>query len=156
MNALEDSVAAMLDYIPQAEYMINIDPQVARLRTVVRDLVDGTANADQTNANSLIEWLTDYTNDLAGKTNPFDRALQKVFSRKAFKVIEWINGRAKSNAILGNLNSAVAQVYNLPNGLAYVKDPRDISRGMTDFVAAKVTDGEARRALDESGFMTER
>lgn len=156
VNALEDSVAAMLDYIPQAEYMINIDPQVARLRTVVRDLVDGTANADQTNANSLIEWLTDYTNDLAGKTNPFDRALQKVFSRKAFKAIEWINGRAKSNAILGNLNSAVAQVYNLPNGLAYVKDPRDISRGMTDFVAAKVTDGEARRALDESGFMTER
>lgn len=156
VKAMEDSVGAMLDYIPQAEYMINIDPQVARLRTVVRDLVDGTANADQTNANSLIEWLTDYTNDLAGKTNPFDRALQKVFSRKLFKAIEWINGRAKSNAILGNLNSAVAQVYNLPNGLAYVKDPRDISRGMTDFVAAKVTDGEARRALDESGFMTER
>lgn len=156
VNALEDSVAAMLDYIPQAEYMINIDPQVARLRTVVRDLVDGTANADQTNANSLIEWLTDYTNDLAGKTNPFDRALQKVFSRKIFKAIEWINGRAKSNAILGNLNSAVAQVYNLPNGLAYVKDPRDISKGMTDFVAAKVKNGEARQTLAESGFMTER
>ena len=156
VNALEDSVAAMLDYIPQAEYMINIDPQVARLRTVVRDLVDGTANADQTNANSLIEWLTDYTNDLSGKTNPFDRALQKVFSRKIFKAIEWINGRAKSNAILGNLNSAVAQVYNLPNGLAYVKDPRDISKGMTDFVAAKVKNGEARQTLAESGFMTER
>lgn len=156
VNALEDSIAAMLDYIPQAEYMINIDPQVARLRTVVRDLVDGTANADQTNANSLIEWLTDYTNDLAGKTNPFDRALQKVFSRKIFKAIEWINGRAKSNAILGNLNSAVAQVYNLPNGLAYVKDPRDISKGMTDFVAAKMKNGEARQTLAESGFMTER
>lgn len=156
VNALEDSVAAMLDYIPQAEYMINIDPQVARLRTVVRDLVDGTANADQTNANSLIEWLTDYTNDLAGKTNPFDRALQKVVSRKAFKALEWLNGRAKSNAILGNLNSALAQVYNLPNGLAYIHDPRDISAGLVDFAAAKAGNDRAKSILQSSNFLTER
>lgn len=156
VRALEDSVAAMLDYIPQAEYMIHIDPQVARLRTVVRDLVDGTANADQTNANGLIEWLTDYTNDLAGKTNPFDRALQKVFSRRGFKMIEWINNRAKSNAILGNLNSALAQVYNLPNGLAYVKDPRDISAGLMDFAALKAGGKRSQSILENSNFMTER
>lgn len=156
VRAMEDSVAAMLDYIPQAEYMINIDPQVARLRTVIRDLVDGTANANQTNANGLIEWLTDYTNDLAGKTNPFDRALQKVFSRRAFKVIEWINNRAKSNAILGNLNSALAQVYNLPNGLAYVKDPRDISAGLRDFAQLKAGGKRAQEILRNSNFMTER
>ncbi|MCI7125890.1 MAG: peptidoglycan DD-metalloendopeptidase family protein [Agathobaculum sp.] len=156
VRTMEDSVACMLDYIPQAEYMINIDPQIARLRTVVRDLVDGTANQDMTNANTLIEWMTDYTNDLAGKTNPFDRALQKVMSRKAFKVIEWINGRAKSNAILGNLNSAVAQVFNLPNGLAYIKDPRDMTKGIADFVAAKTGDESARAKLAQSGFMTER
>ena len=156
VNALEDSVAAMLDYIPQAEYMINIDPQVARMRTIVRDLVDGTANADQTNANSLIEWLTDYTNDLAGKTNPFDRALQKVVSRKAFKALEWLNGRAKSNAILGNLNSALSQVYNLPNGLAYIHDPRDISAGLVDFAAAKAGNDRANSILQSSNFLTER
>lgn len=156
VNALEDSVAAMLDYIPQAEYMINIDPQVARMRTIVRDIVDGTANADQTNANSLIEWLTDYTNDLAGKTNPFDRALQKWLSRKAFKTLEWLNGRAKSNAILGNLNSALSQVYNLPNGLAYIHDPRDISAGLVDFAAAKAGNDRAKNILQSSNFLTER
>ena len=106
------------------------------LRGIVRDLVDGTADANQTNANGLIEWLTDYTNDIAGKTNPFDRALQKVFGRKSMKVVEWLNGRAKSNAILGNLNSAIAQWFNLPNGVAIIKNPIDLSKGMADYVMA--------------------
>ena len=155
-RTVQSSIGAMLDYVPAAEFMIHIDPQIARLRGIVRDLVDGTADANQTNANGLIEWLTDYTNDIAGKTNPFDRALQKVFGRKSMKVVEWLNGRAKSNAIIGNLNSAIAQWFNLPNGVAIIKNPIDLSKGMADYVMALKDGTEARKKLDQSNFMTER
>lgn len=155
-RTVQSSIGAMLDYVPAAEFMIHIDPQIARLRGIVRDLVDGTADANQTNANGLIEWLTDYTNDIAGKTNPFDRALQKVFGRKSMKVVEWLNGRAKSNAILGNLNSAIAQWFNLPNGVAIIKNPIDLSKGMADYAMALKDGTEARKKLDQSNFMTER
>ena len=156
VKALEDSVAAMLEYIPQAEYMINIDPQIARMRTMVRDIVDTTSEAGQTNANRFIEWLTDYANDLAGKTNIVDRAFQRIITRRGMKILRWINNRAKSNAILGNLNSALAQVYNLPNGIAIINNPIDLARGMTDYVSSRLPNSSAKHLLDSSDFLKER
>ena len=94
--------------------------------------------------------------NIAGKTNPFDRALQKKFGRKAMKVLQWINGLVKSNAILGNLNSAISQWFNLPNGVAMIKNPVDLANGMKDYVESLAGDSAARRALDQSDFMTER
>ena len=153
---VEDSVGAMVRYIPAAEFKVNIDPQIARLRVAVRDLMDATGAANTTNANSLIEYLTDFTNDVAGKTNPFDRALQKAFGRKALRVVEWINGRVKSNAILGNLNSATAQWFNLPNAAAYIKNPVDMARGVANYAAYLARDERARKGIAQSGFLTER
>ena len=150
-----DSVAGMLKYIQEAEYKIAIDPVTARFRTVIRDIADGTQATR--NANRFLEWLTDYTNDLAGKTNSADRHKQKEWSRKTMKAVQWLNNRIKANAVMGNLSSAVSQVYNLPNVLGYVKNPRDITLGVKDYIQYRVLGNtEKQQAIDSSGFLTER
>ena len=114
-----DAVGGYLDYIPSASYAINVDPQIRVFRKLASDLADQTQN--KKNLNNFIEFLQDFSNDLAGKTNPFDRSLQKLIGRKLFKIINWLNSRVKLNVILGNISSSMAQVMNLPQGLGKAK-----------------------------------
>ncbi|MBP1557265.1 MAG: hypothetical protein J6A76_05075, partial [Oscillospiraceae bacterium] len=102
-----DAVSGMAKYIPAAEYKIAFDPYIAKMRGNIEAMVRSTEKTK--NANSLIEFLTDWTNDLAGKTNPYDRSLQKALGRKPMKALEWLNNRAKANAVMGNLGSALVQ-----------------------------------------------
>ena len=151
---VEDSIGGMLQYIPAAQYKISIDPQIARLRGIVKDLAAGTSNTR--NANKLIEWMTDYTGDLAGKTNFLDRPVQKLLDRKTMKALEWLNNRVKANAISMNLSSAVSQWFNLPNAVGYVKNPADMARGVKDYCKSLAGDSDAIGKLEESGFLKER
>ncbi|WP_283673052.1 peptidoglycan DD-metalloendopeptidase family protein [Butyricicoccus sp. Marseille-Q5471] len=155
IDSTEDSVGGMVKYIQAAEYKINIDPEIARLRVTVRDIQNGTA--DTRNANKFIEWLTDYTNDLAGKTNPLDRGVQKtLIGRQAMKGLRWLNNRVKGNAIMGNFSSMVSQVYNLPNVAGYVKNPADLVAGAADAARVGLGDKKMQNILSQSGFLTER
>lgn len=151
---VEDSVAAMVKYVPAAQYKASIDPQIARMRAVIRDIAVGTK--DTRNANKFIEWSTDYAGDLAGKTNFLDRSTQKIFNRKFMKGIEWVNNRVKVNAISLNLSSAVSQWFNLPNGVGYIKNPVDMARGVADYCKMLVGNSEVRAELDQSSFLKER
>ena len=154
MNYSEDSVAAMVDYIKGAEYKINIDPVIADNRSVVKGLVEQTKNTR--NANKFIEWLTEWTNDLAGKTNMIDRPFQKMLDRTPMKALRWLNNRVKANAVVGNLNSAVSQFFNLPNATAYIKNPKDWTVGAGIYVQSLFGKGKAADAMAQSGFLTER
>ncbi len=151
---VEDAIGGLIKYIPQAEYSININPVVAEYRGVIKALA--TATKQTRNANGFIEWMTDYTNDLAGKTNPLDRAMQKLVSRKSLQALKWINGRVKSNAIMGNINSAVSQFFNIPNASLYVKNPAIWAKGFKDYARYLMSDADTRAALEQSGFMRER
>ena len=153
-NYSEDSIAAMVDYIKDAEYKINIDPIIARNRNIIKGLAEQTKNTR--NANKFIEWMTDWTNDLAGKTNPTDRAFQKLTDRKFMQVLRWLNNRVKANAVVGNLNSAVSQFFNLPNAAAYIKNPADWAQGAAIYMGDLVGDTKSRNALNQSGFLLER
>src|SRR5690606_36178278 len=98
-----DAVGGFLDYVPSASYSTHIDPQIESFRSLGKALAEVT---DETrNVNNLIEYLNDYANSLAGKTNPADRFVQKVIGRKAMGVARWINNRVKTNIILGNIGS---------------------------------------------------
>lgn len=154
MNYSEDSVAAMVDYIKGAEYKINIDPVIADNRSVVKGLVEQTKNTR--NANKFIEWLTEWTNDLAGKTNMIDRPFQKMLERTPMKALRWLNNRVKANAVVGNLNSAVSQFFNLPNATAYIKNPKDWTVGTGIYVQSLFGKGKAADAMAQSGFLAER
>lgn len=69
--------------------------------------------------NNFLKFLDNFSNDLAGKTNPIDRPVQDNFlGRQAFRALNWVNSRVKANVILGNMSSAVAQFFAIPNGIA--------------------------------------
>lgn len=151
---VEDSVAAMVKYVPAAQYKASIDPQIARIRAIVRDVAAGTK--DTRNANKFIEWATDYAGDLAGKTIFLDRTLEKLGNRKFLKGLEWLNNRVKANAISLNLSSAISQWFNLPNGVGYVKNPVDMAKGIADYCKMVAGNSEVRTEIDQSIFLKER
>lgn len=69
--------------------------------------------------NNFLVFIKNFSRDLAGKTNPIDRGLQEnFFGRKALNIVNWTNSRFKANAVLGNLSSSIAQIFNVPQGFA--------------------------------------
>lgn len=157
----EDAVAGFIDYVKSAEYSKNIDPQIDRFRQLRQELVDqtasvlpdGTPNPNAGKLNNIIESLDDFANDLAGKTNPIDRGLTKLgLSRKALKVLDWFNSRTKANLIVGNLSSTLAQIFNVPQGLADA-GPKYAKEGTKTAIMDAFTDN---KLTDQSTFLKER
>lgn len=157
-----DAVGGFINYVKASEYAKAIDPQIDRFRQLRNELIevtapelpDGTPNPNAGKLNNFVEFLDDFANDLSGKTNPIDRALTKLGpTRKALKVLDWINSRVKSNLILGNLSSSVAQFFNVPQGLAEA-GPKYSAMG----VKSAITDVIANesKATDASTFLKER
>ena len=149
-----DAVGGFLDYIRPATYAIHIDPHITKIRQLAKDIADATQNTR--NANNLIIFLNDYANSLAGKTSRFDRLIQDMIpgGRKAFAVINWLNKRARANAVLGNLRSSITQIANIPAGISEVADPVALTKGMGETLANIL--GGGRRAIEQSDFIAER
>lgn len=152
-----DALGNTIDYMQQAGYKLYFDPVIANNRKVIKGIAEATK--DSRNANGLLNFLTQYTNDLAGKTNPyFDRMLTNIGGngRKVIAGLEWLNNRVKSNAVMGNFRSMTAQVFNIPNAMAYVKNPAAWSRGakiMGDMVTGR---NGAKELMESSTFLSER
>ena len=151
-----DAVGGMARYMPSAEYAIAFDPAIAHMRSVVTSLRDSTKKTR--NANGLISYLSNFTNDLAGKTAGIDRAvtnfLGEVDGRATLDAIRKLNSRFKANAVGANVRSALAQFSNLPNGIAIVKSNSAWLKGIRDYADSIVKGGSD--ILDQSVFMTER
>lgn len=121
MKTEYDAVGGYLDYVGSQTYAKRIDPFIEKFRALRQELVDATSVEGDKNygkLNNFIEFLDDYANDLAGKTNPADRVAQKYMGRKVFKILNWVNSRTKANVIVGNLSSSIAQFFNIPQGVA--------------------------------------
>ena len=116
-----DAVGGFLDYVEPFVYAKHIDPHVNDFRILAKSLADRTAETK--NLNNYIESLHDYANDLAGKTNPADRYIQKVipYGRKTFRALDWANSRVKANTIVANISSTIAQIFNVPQGIGSAK-----------------------------------
>jgi hypothetical protein len=151
----DDAVGGFLDYINAATYAKHIDTQIPNFRALAADLAEKTEQSK--NMNNFIGYLTDFANDLAGKTNPADRFVQKIIpgGRMTFNAINWLNNRVKANTILGNLSSSLSQLANLPQGIAYVKNPVHLSKGAGNFMASIFGKGDAD-LYKKSGFLLER
>lgn len=147
-----DAVGGFLDYIKAAEYNKNIDPHTAKFRALAEDLAMQTEKDPK--LNNFIEYLNDFSGDLAGKTNPGDRFIQKVIpgGRKTMSVINWVNNRIKANVILGNASSTIAQIFNVPQGIADV-GPQYATKGLGSSIANIF--GE-KTPISKSNFITER
>lgn len=149
-----DAVGGFLDYIPSASYSIHIDPHINKFRGLAKDIAESTAESK--NANNFIEYLRDYSNDLAGKTNPIDRPFQKLTNRKTYTFINAMNNRVKKNTVMMNVGSSISQFANLPLGIAKVKNPIHVSKGMADSLAGAVGGKAQRELFDSSDFLSER
>jgi len=97
------------------EYLDNNLTEFGRSRFQPEALAEHSENK----LNNFLKFLDNFANDLAGKTNPLDRPVQDNFlGRQAFRAINWMNSRVKANVILGNVGSALAQFFGIPNGIA--------------------------------------
>ncbi|MDQ6418665.1 hypothetical protein RB620_04360 [Paenibacillus sp. LHD-117] len=144
-----DAVGGFLEYIPAASYAIHIDPHISVFRNLAKRLASDTEQTG--NINNFIEFLNNYANDLSGKTSMADRWVQFVGGRNTLRYATWLNNRVKTNMILGNVRSSLAQLANIPNGVAY--GGQDAIPG-----AIKTLDSvfKPNEAMQKSRFMTER
>jgi hypothetical protein len=148
-----DAVGGFINYAKAAEYAKNIDPNIERFRALAEELRGQTAEGVSAGKlNNFIEFLDDYANDLAGKTNPYDRGLQKLGGRKVFNAINWVNSRVKANVILGNARSSVSQIFNVPQGIASA-GPVNSSKGLVRAFAGMF---EKNNPMKQSIFLKER
>jgi hypothetical protein len=147
----QDAVGGFLNYLQPASYAIHIDPHISKFLNLKGELADSTAASGR--LNNFIRFLDQYSRDLAGNTNPLDRWLQDTIKggRKTFKIINAVNSRIKANVILGNASTMVAQVANIPQGIAFAK--QHSAEGMSRAVRAIFKDDPAMAA---SGFLKER
>jgi hypothetical protein len=148
----------MLDYIPQAEYKKHIEPMIPLFRDAVKDLKENTIGSK--NANQFIDYLMKFANELAGKTNAIDRSMQNIFGeergRQMLNGVSGFSNRIRSGLVVGNINTMLAQFYNLPNVVALAKNPIDILAGMGEAISAPFGNKASQETLAKSHFLRER
>lgn len=142
-----DAVGGYLNYIGAAEYAKNVDPHINGIRKLA-ETIGEVGNKTGKDYNKFIQFLSRWADDLSGKTNPLDRGFQEVIDRKLFKVVDWANSRVKSNTILGNASSSLAQAAALPAGI--------VSAGEKNMVKGfgRLLKGDA--TIQQSSFIRER
>jgi hypothetical protein len=146
----DDAVGGFINYMRSATYAKHIDQHIEKFRGLADEITTKANESGQIDLGSrFAEYLRDYANDLAGKTNPLDRSVQKIVGRKVFAGINWLNSRVKANVILGNLSSAVAQLGNTPQMMAKA-GYRNWAGGFKDFLSPK------NSVIDGSDFIKER
>lgn len=164
----ENAVRGMLNYIRSAEYILAYDPLIAELREIEAQF--GKVSAEMhssdsagerlaaTNANQFRDWLTSFTNILAGKSNVIDRVVSDktgLATRKVLKAINVLNSRIKRNVLLFNARSSIVQISNLINAVSMVNDPRDWLNGMRLW-ASTLKDTQMREIFSKSAFLSQR
>lgn len=125
------AINGFIDYSASFVYAKHINPHIGNFRYLRRRLAEtaerpGTRDIDFNKIegiNVFLEYLDDVANQLAGKTNPADRWLQKVVpgGRKTFRLMNWVNNRIKANTIAATASGSLAQILNLPRGIGAVK-----------------------------------
>jgi len=146
----EDAVGGFLDYLPSASYAVHIDPNIGRFRALADNL---RMTAKKGNMNNFIDFLDKFANDLSGKTSGIDRIVTDFVpgGRKTLRALNWVNSRVKLNTILGNLSSSIAQIFNIPQGIASAK--LYSVNGIVDSLADLI---RPNQAMAKSTFIKER
>ena len=144
-NYKADAIAGFEEYIQDAARVIAYDPYIDYLRDFADDM---RLSAEGDNMSQFVRYITDFTNDLAGKTVDVDRAIRNYFGDRGFAVIKALNDRVKANSIVGNVRTAIVQISNLPNGIGILVDnggagaSQDILKGASNYVGSVLSGGK--------------
>jgi hypothetical protein len=146
-----DAVGGFIDYVKAQTYAKHIDPHIDTFRQLGREL--GEAGVEEGKGlNNFGLFLEQFADNLSGKTNPADRFVQQLGGRKPIAVLNWLNQRVKANVILGNASSSIAQIFNLPNGIAEA-GPKFATKGFGRAIASMFQDNKPQ---NQSVFLKER
>jgi len=158
MQTEYDAVGGYLDYIRAHSYAQNIDPHIAKFRNLANELMQETAadTANPSRVNGFIEFLNEYADHLAGKENPLDKLAAGIIpgfdGHKLMNVLNWFNNRTKANVILHNASVSLAQLFNIPQGVAdagFVNAGEGLARTVKGVLAGD-------EAMKKSDFLLER
>lgn len=150
-----DAVGGFLNYVPNFAYAKHIDPQTSKIRGLIKVLIQETEKSK--NLNNYIAGMRKWADDLAGLANFVDRFAEHApGGRKGLDVLDYLNKRAKRNAILGNIGTALSQSFNVPNGIAVARahSVRGMLRSFGDVV--HYGDEGTAVAWKDSDFIKER
>ncbi len=158
-----DAVGGFLEYLPAATYSGTIDPQISIFRGIADELAkpnsDGNTND---NSSEFVGYLRSFANNLAGKSTGLDRTIKEDFTgRPIFDLTNSIVGNWKAGLLMGNVGSMFAQMLNLTNATAQIKNPKCWAMAAADTIAWYVTDkrgtdGKIKERVLQSQFLNER
>jgi len=148
----DDAIGGYLNYLPSWSKAVNIDPHIGKFRELADVLARGTTKSK--NLNNYIYNLRMYANELAGKSAEWDRIVNESVpgGRTTLQAVDWLNKRVKANTILFNVASSIAQIYNIPQGLASA-GIRNSSKGLAKTLGQNFTENTA---MKKSNFLKER
>lgn len=149
----DDAVGGFLKYLPGATYTIHITPQISKFHELAQALESQTRIGGTPKVQNYIRSLRELSADLAGEPNPIDKVAKGVVPEKVFEAASYINNRVKTNMVLGSISSAVGQTLNIPNGIAFVKNPMQLTKGLEMTVKQFKNENAPIR---KSGFISER
>lgn len=104
-----DAFQAFERYIDPTLNNIYMTPSIARARVLTKAIAQD-ADIVGKDANHIIVQTKEWANNLAGKSNRFDRPLiDTKGGAMALKASQWVQRKAGANTIVGNLSTAVMQ-----------------------------------------------
>ena len=129
-----DALTGYARYVDYYTYAKVIDPEIVRMNRFVKFLADQTGTKG--NLNNYIAELESWIADLAGRTNPADNAIRQSgkYLSGTLTLLDYMNKKAKVNAIIGNVSSNLSQAMNAPFHLAS-SGPVNYARGITQYGA---------------------
>lgn len=75
--------------------------------------LDELFKRDTTQLNYFVQWLREYTNQLAGKKAELDRNVEKFVGRKVYRIVQKLENRVAANMLGGNISSAMTNFVPL-------------------------------------------
>lgn len=155
-----DAVGGFKRYVAAAAYSAAIDPNISIFRALADDLampIDGKPS--DKSMGGFIDYLRKYANELAGKSNEYgDRFIARIVGRNWWNRLNRLSSRIKSNQVVYNVSCSTAQILNVPQAIAYMRNhPVALKDAIVDTVwGALPGKNEIKERYKYSSFLTER
>ncbi len=155
-----DAVGGFKRYVAAAAYSAAIDPNISIFRALADDLampIDGKPS--DKSMGGFIDYLRKYANELAGKSNEYgDRFVARIVGRNWWNRLNRLSSRIKSNQVVYNVSCSTAQILNVPQAIAYMRNhPVALNGAIVDTVwGALPGKNEIKERYKYSSFLTER
>ncbi len=145
-----DAFGAFERYVEPTLNNIYMTPSISRARVISRAIAQD-ADVVGKDANKMLIQIKEWANDLAGKTNRFDRPIiDTKLGNKVVKTLQWTQKKAGQNTIVGNLSTAVMQPIVLAQTagrFGYKNTVQGLLKQMT---------GKNSQEMAKSGFLKRR